>query len=108
MGHLIKEEDVDILKAFLVREARMFPFSTCAKEQQHVDKMLNDILSRSLPQGADHVIIRSITNMGMVESALVLTCGLWSSERNILINLPPSPNGGISFAYTNEGDKKWH
>lgn len=101
---MISERDYNILRAFLEREALMYHWKDETGREEFVDRMFKTILEYrddKLPihgQGYNYIRIQSITNMGLLDSELMLTADPWNSERSLVCLLPPSPRGGIGFS----------
>jgi hypothetical protein len=82
----------------------MFNWSLTGEKgrRKFVNRMFKLIVSKTLDKGFDYVQIQSITNMGLIDSQLILTAAPWDWKNgNVIICLPPSPNGGVSFSIVN-------
>ena len=104
---LIHETDYEILKAFLDRESRMFNWAKSGEVGRLAfaaglfDKIVHFSDSREelpLIEKFNYIHIQSLTNMGLIDSELVLTAKHWDSKDSLYLFLPPSPRGGIGFS----------
>lgn len=98
---MIREVDHDILRAFIERESHMYKWKPDGDEetrrQAFIDRMFYEITSFK-SEGCNYVHIQSLTNMGCLDSALMLTGNPWVWERDdIFCTLPASPTGKVGF-----------
>lgn len=104
---MIRKSDDKILRAFLNRESRMYDWGkTGEKGRRAFVKRMFDGIVKKEAEPCNYVHIKSITNMGLVDSQLVLSGHPWDTEIDAHINLPPSPNGGLSFSFKPRYPKK--
>jgi hypothetical protein len=101
---MIAERDLPILRAFLERESLQFMWGMSSLALDYrlkfVDRMLFDIASYNPSEAFDYVRIESMTNAGLVDAALILSCKPWKHGVSMLCLLPPSPKGSVSFSKT--------
>lgn len=99
---MIRKTDTVILLAFLARESFMYNWARTGEEgrEKFVKKMYDAITSTRPGQAFNYVHIQSITNMGLLDSELVLSGEPFDSENDIFLTLPPSPRGGIGVLIT--------
>lgn len=102
MSEIFSPFDHDIIKAFLDRESQMYSWKdgiTSKNRQDFIDSMFNKLVGHKEENPCfNRVYIQSITDMGLVESTLVLSSIHLNVSRDLWINLPPSPKGGINFS----------
>lgn len=93
---MIKERDCPILRAFLDRESQMYNWARTGEEgrKAFVNRMFEK-LTQPTAAKLDYIHIQSISNVGLLESELVLTALNWGHGRSLYALLPPSPKGGI-------------
>ena len=103
----IREMDVPVLHAFLIRESQNFRQVT--NNNEWADERLGIIL-RELKRfrvKADFIIIESLTSLGHMEAKLCLPCPNFDWKKNIRIYLCPCGKrdcwGGISVEGIGEG-----
>ena len=97
---MIAPADYEILKAFLERESRMYRWDKTGEEgrKAFVERMFKSIVEARPSEGFNYVHIQSITNIGALDSELVLSANhLDILNRRIKCTLPPSPTGRVGF-----------
>lgn len=100
----ILEHDVELCKAFLKREAEDFRYIEETKpnpvegRKKRIEKVVEDSFNQlqeeleKIEGGGDFIIIASLTNLGVVDRELRLTCHPFEYQKgNIVCNLPPMP-----------------
>lgn len=97
---MIRKSDYTILRAFLRRESLMYNWARTGEvgRKAFVKRMFDGIVKHEA-KPCNYVRIKSITNVGLVDSELVLSGFPWHWHIDAHINLPPSPNGGLSFSF---------
>lgn len=102
MSEIFNPFDHDIIRAFLDRKIRMYSWKDGIgpkNRQDFIDSMFTKILKHEEENPCfNRIHIQSITNMGLVDSTLVLSSQYLDVRRDLWINLPPSPKGGINFS----------
>ena len=96
---MIVVRDHAVLSEFIRREADCFKWSNqknTITKNQYIRKMTEQIQNHVESEKSDFVIIKSITNIGLVEAELRLTPSNWVSGTNMILALPPSPKGSVS------------
>ncbi len=102
---MIWERDHEILRSFLDRESRMYRWipdeGAETRRKAFVDKCFDRILNfwdGKLPlEKFNYIHVQSLTNMGCLDSELVLTAKDWDTKQSLYLFPPPSPLGGIGF-----------
>lgn len=103
---MINDRDHAILRAFLERESdcyRWLPETEKEHRKEFIDKLFKTITEAGGYGPINYVHIRSITNMGWMDSELVLTGKPWGWGKSAYINLPASPRGNASISIQEGG-----
>lgn len=101
MSDVISPLDHDLIRAFLVRESKMYNWVNgldgpeCKK---FIERMMSQILEAGNPENPafNYVHVQSITNLGLLDSKLVLSSSHLDPSRDLYMALPPSPKGSLS------------
>jgi hypothetical protein len=95
---IFREADLPLIDAFLLRESNQFPGSEVARRMYRL--RMKDTLFAYDGEGDpafDHIHIQSLTNLGLVDSELVLSSVQYQSYRDVEFYLPPSLNGSMAI-----------
>lgn len=92
----ISERDEDLLKAFIEREAKDFKFRNFGREEVYRNRMYSLCKTEMAKiREADYIEIESLTNLGLLDRKLVLSCQPWVRGVRYCLMLPVSPGGGM-------------
>ena len=103
---MIRKSDWSILRAFLEREAFMYrwkPETAHEHRTEFIEAMFSKLVN-NVSSGYNYIHIQSITNMGLVDSELVLSGDPWDHKTDLYCLLPPSPRGGIGMSEREHGN----
>lgn len=93
---MIKEYEV--VRAFIRSDLECFPRLTINEKQHIIDKWWKQI--NNIKHKANFVVIKRISNLGLVEAELKVTQNPWTYDRNIKILLPPNPTINHTLHWT--------